>query len=222
MDEWKVLIGGRYYWAGHRSQRAGEDHKDYVHILGERSKITREEADKQLEKWIDFYSLPRGNYDVIYADPPWKYDFSKSDSRSIEAHYPTMTLEEICNLKIPSAKDSVLFLWATMPKIRESLKVAESWGFEYKTGMVWVKEKMGMGYYARGRHELLLIATKGDTSPPGTVRRGDSVIHAGRTEHSKKPEIVYEIIESMYPGHDYLELFARSKRDGWTVWGLEV
>jgi N6-adenosine-specific RNA methylase IME4 len=184
--------------------------------------LSKEEADKQVEKWRNFEALPQGRYDVIYADPPWRYDFSRSNSRSIEAHYPTMTIEEICELKIPSAKDSVLFLWATSPKLREALRVVESWNFDYKTSMVWVKDKVGMGYYARGQHEILFIGTKGEVGVPAPAKRRDSVIYAPVGEHSKKPEILYEIIESMYPGRDYLELFARSKHDGWKTWGLEV
>ncbi len=163
-----------------------------------------------------------GKFDVIYADPPWRYEFTPSETRSIENQYPTMSLEEICNLKIPTADDAVLFLWCPMPKLEEGLKVINSWGFKYRTGFVWVKDKIGMGHYARLRHELLLIAVKGSPKTPSPEARPDSVIEYPRTEHSKKPEIVYEIIERMYPNRRYLELFARKRREGWEVWGNEV
>jgi len=182
----------------------------------------KSEAEKQLKSWNDFHRLPVGRYSVVYADPPWKYDFSRSDSRSIESHYPTMDVDEISSLKIPSAKDSVLFLWATSPKLREALNVINAWGFEYKTSMVWVKDKVGMGYYSRGQHELLLIGTKGDIGVPAPAKRRDSVIFAPVEGHSEKPRIIYEIIESIYPNRNYLELFARSKREGWANWGLDM
>jgi len=165
--------------------------------------------------------IPEGEFDVIYADPPWQYEFSPDFARSIEAHYPTMSLEEICNLKIPAASSSILFLWATNPKLEEAFQVIHAWGFKYKTNMVWVKDKIGMGFYCRSQHELLLISTKGDFQPPKEKDRFSSVIYANREEHSKKPEVVYELIEKMYPGHKYLELFARTERSGWVGWGLE-
>ena len=58
-------------------------------------------------------------YKIIYADPPWRYDFSKKDVDSIEAHYPTMSIEEICALQVPSEDNALLYLWATAPKLRE-------------------------------------------------------------------------------------------------------
>ena len=80
--------------------------------------------------------IPAGEYTVIYADPPWRYDFSETQAREIENQYPTMDIEEIKTMKIPAHEDSVLFLWATAPKLREALEVMEAWGFEYKTIMM--------------------------------------------------------------------------------------
>jgi N6-adenosine-specific RNA methylase IME4 len=39
-------------------------------------------------------------------------------------------------------------------------------------------------------------------------------------EHSRKPDEIYEIIESCSPG-PYLELFARFRRKDWAQWGNE-
>lgn len=99
-------------------------------------------------------------YEVIYADPPWRYDFSKSNSREIENQYPTMSVDEICSLKVPTADNAVLYLWATAPKLLEALRVMDAWGFEYKTNAVWDKQIIGMGYWFRGQHELLLVVEK--------------------------------------------------------------
>jgi len=161
-------------------------------------------------------------YDVIYADPPWRYEFSQSANREIENQYPTLSLDEICKFKIPANDDAILFLWCPMPKLDWGLKVIESWGFKYRTGFVWVKDKIGMGHYVRSKHELLLIGIKGSPGTPLPENRPESVIFAPRVEHSKKPDIVYEIIEKMYPGKSYFEMFARKTRKGWEVWGNEV
>jgi len=93
----------------------------------------------------------------------------------------------------------------------------ESWGFEYRTTAVWVKDKFGTGYYFREKHELLLVGKKGNMPAPDEENRPVSVIEAPRKEHSAKPDIVYELIEKMYPGRRYLELFAR-RRECWTPW----
>ena len=105
-------------------------------------------------------------YQVIYADPPWRYNFSKSNSRQIENQYDTMTIEDIKNLKVPADKNAVLYLWATAPKLIEALEVMKAWGFEYKTHCIWNKEIIGMGYWFRGQHELLLVGVKGAFPPP--------------------------------------------------------
>ena len=84
---------------------------------------------------------------------------------------------------------------------------------------VWVKDRIGMGYWFRGRHELLLVAKRGAVSPPEESLRPDSVIEAPRGEHSAKPEAVYEVLEALYPDSTKIELFARTARPGWTPWG---
>ncbi len=164
--------------------------------------------------------LPDGKFDVIYADPPWDYEFGLRGSA--EYHYPLLEIEKIASMEIPSADDCVLFLWATAPKLPEALEVMKSWGFEYKTNAVWVKLSAGNGYYFRGQHELLLLGVKGKPGVPFEADRPPSVIVADRGEHSEKPDAVYEIIEKMYPNKRRLELFARKKREGWTVWGNEI
>ena len=90
-------------------------------------------------------------YPIILADPPWTYDFQSSPSRAIENHYPTMALEEICALPVASlaAEHAILYLWTTAPKLEEGMQVLKSWGFTYRTSMVWVKDKIGMGKYVR-------------------------------------------------------------------------
>ena len=164
-------------------------------------------------------------YPVVYADPPWRYEHSMTDNRKIENQYPTMTLEEICNLPVGdiATPDAVLLLWTTSPKLAESMDVIESWGFVYRTCIIWDKERIGMGYYARQQHELLLIASRGSIPVPEPENRPNSVIRIKRdNEHSMKPHEFYELIERMYPEYDRIELFARNKRDGWSAWGNQA
>lgn len=170
--------------------------------------------------------LPKGKYQVIYADPPWKYNDECKDGAiqtgGATRHYPVMTIEELNNLKIPSSDNAVLFLWVTSPLLEECFKVINSWGFQYKASFVWDKIKHNMGHYNSVRHEFLLICTKGNFVPEHP-KLYDSVITEEKTKkHSEKPEIVYEIIETLYPNVKYLELFARNKKEGWDSWGIEV
>lgn len=160
-------------------------------------------------------------YPVIYADPPWRYDYSKADNRKIENHYPTMELQEICDVPVAdiACDDAVLFMWATSPKLAESIRVIEAWGFSYRTSAVWDKGKIGMGYYFRQQHELLLVATRGKIPVPLPETRVSSVFNYLRGKHSAKPHEFYGVIESMYPQFSKIELFCRTPRDGWDVWG---
>lgn len=45
-------------------------------------------------------TLPAGKFALIYADPPWRYDFAMDENRAIENHYPTMRLEELQALPV--------------------------------------------------------------------------------------------------------------------------
>jgi len=168
--------------------------------------------------------LPPGQFRLLYADPPWQYEHVKTESRAVENQYPTMTLEQICALEVPAADDAVLFLWATSPKLAEALTVVSAWGFTYRTCAVWDKGVIGMGYYFRQQHELLLVAGRGELPVPEPSARPASVFRSPRTKHSAKPVFVYEMLEQMYPTFteaDRAELFARQTRPGWTPWGNE-
>jgi N6-adenosine-specific RNA methylase IME4/ParB-like chromosome segregation protein Spo0J len=166
-------------------------------------------------------------YAVLYADPPWHFEVYNEESgveRAAGNHYSTMSLDEICVLPVLDlATDAaVLFMWTTAPHLQESFQVLAAWGFEYKTNIVWVKDKIGLGYFVRNQHELLLVATRGDMPSPSPANRPPSVISAPRREHSRKPDEAYALIEAMYPTLPKVELFARQRRPGWDVWGNET
>ena len=169
--------------------------------------------------------LPADVFNVIYADPPWKYSNTGMVGMiEKQGHYKQMSTQDLCDLSIPAAENSVLFLWVTNPFLREGLWVCGAWGFDYKSNIVWVKrslKKPGIGFYVRGQHELLFICIKGSFLPKSKAVVS-SILEADIGKHSEKPKIVYGVIEKLYPDCKYLELFAREKRENWTSWGDEL
>ena len=180
----------------------------------------------------DIYTTDR-RYSIIYADPPWRFcTYSdKGKGRSAESHYQTMPKAEIQKLPVPriSAKDSVLFLWATAPCFIEAFELIRSWGFIYKTvGFTWVKqckksEKLftGMGYYTRANAEYCLLATKGKILERKS-HAVSSVIISHIEEHSRKPDETRGRIVELFGELPRIELFARQTVQGWDNWGNET
>jgi N6-adenosine-specific RNA methylase IME4 len=174
-------------------------------------------------------ALPTGQrFPVVLADPPWHFEAYNEISgveRAAGNHYPTMSLDEICALPVKGlATDSAaLFLWTTAPHLHEAIRLIDAWGFGYRTNICWVKDKIGLGYWVRNQHELLLIATRGDMPAPAPSRRPPSVLQIPKREHSRKPDEAYALIERIYPELPKIELFARGEaRPGWAVWGNEA
>lgn len=188
-------------------------------------------------------------YHVIYADPPWAYNARANPDTKFGGgamgHYPVMTLDQIKQLDIQSISEdnSVLFLWATFPKLPQALEVIDAWGFTYKTlGFSWHKLTksgqlfFGVGSYAKSNCEVCLMATRGKV---GIVKSGQpipdpkakmvvhshsvsSAVNCQRGRHSAKPKIIRQRIEQLFGDVSRIELFAREKNEGWAVWGNEV
>lgn len=165
--------------------------------------------------------LPDGEYNVIYADPPWEYRNSGFEMSAAQ-HYPTMPTEKICALDVPVADNAVCFMWVTNPLLPDGLQVLGAWGFEYKTNLVWVKDRHTAGFYVYGQHELLLIGVRGSGMLPIEEAKPKSVITGGNDVHSKKPDSVYAMIDAMYPQGKRIEMFARQRWEGWEAWGNEI
>jgi N6-adenosine-specific RNA methylase IME4 len=137
-------------------------------------------------------------YRIIYADPPWRYnDKRDGNTTGAEDHYPTMSLDEICELPIKElAEDNaVLFLWTTSPLLEDTFQVIKAWGFKYKTSFVWDKVKHNMGHYNSVRHEFLLIATKGSCTPDNKTLYDSVQSIEKNTNHSEKPIEFMNIID---------------------------
>jgi len=222
----------KQYSFGHLQQVASLPPEKQVEFLNKASeeklsvRELREEIKKDTRKELVTPEIPANKYQVIYADPPWKYNDECNkgaiQSGGAEKHYPTMSIQELCDLDVDllALNDSVLFIWVTSPLLEDVFTVINSWGFRYKTSFVWDKIKHNMGHYNSVRHEFLLIATNGSCTPDNKTLF-DSVQSIEKTEHSKKPDEFYEIIETLYNGAK-IELFARNKRQGWDSWGNEI
>jgi N6-adenosine-specific RNA methylase IME4 len=164
--------------------------------------------------------LPDGSYRVLVADPPWEYSNQSYRSGNRGAvDYPTMELSDLKELDVPAADDSVLWLWTTNAFMSEAHELLDLWGFEQKTILTWVKERMGVGHWLRNQTEHCLLATRGN--PTVDLEDQTTYLKAPRREHSRKPDEFYELVESLCPGSKY-ELFARQAREGWEAFGDET
>ena len=175
-------------------------------------------------------------YQIIYADPPWKYRQGSSMGTNFagaaDAQYECMNLNDICLLPVDDLADnqSILFLWVTFPMLREGLQVIEAWGFEYKTvAFTWVKTNannmgflFGVGYYTKSNAEICLLATKGNAHQLVRDNSISQMIMTPKQVHSHKPNEVRERIVQLLGDLPRIELFARRKVEGWDCWGNEV
>lgn len=172
----------------------------------------------------DFAAL--GRFDVILADPPWAFSGNSEakPGRNVRRHYPTMTLPQICALPVSmlAQRDALLLMWITAPLSHRTAEVCGAWGFRPVSQVVWVKHRIGLGHWARARHELLVIATRGDFPCPVPALFPDSVIEAPAREHSRKPDVVHALVDTRLPQARKVELFARQRRPGWVAWGNDV
>ena len=174
-----------------------------------------------------------GGFSTVLADPPWR--FTNRTGKVAPEHkrlsrYETMSLEEICALPVPEAvsKNAHLYLWVPNALVPEGLKVLDSWGFRYVSNLVWAKRRKdggpdgrGVGFYFRNVTELLLFGVRGSLRTLAPARSQVNMIESRKREHSRKPDEQYELIEACSPG-PFLEMFARSQREGWASWGHEA
>jgi len=187
-------------------------------------------------------------YSIVYADPPWQYrDNLGKNPRYGGYTYPSMTLEEIKALPVKDivAKDAVLFLWCTMPKLEAGLEVIKAWGFSFTTvAFVWIKInksatnkecfrmkdiRTGIGHWTNSNAELCLLGRRGHIKRVKTNVK--QIVIAPVTIHSAKPSEVRNRIVELMGDLPRLELFARLPEDGlfkdesykgWDFWGNEV
>ena len=224
---------------GHRPPESGtkvplNTWTDYCFAIGSERRI--------VNRWLDIWFTPqisaskpppllppKGKYNIIYADPPWKY--YEGGFKNQSQHYQTMELEDICQLPIGelASDDCILFMWVTFPMLDQFIDVLRCWGFEYSTvGFVWVKKNkksdtpfIGLGNWTRSNAEICVMAKR------GSIERKDAsisqIVMSPIGEHSEKPKEVKEKIVKLLGDLPRIELFARQKEnDGWHYWGNEI
>jgi len=165
---------------------------------------------------------PEGEYEVIAIDPPWpaiRSTVYESRGGRGAPPYATMSLEDIAALKLPLAKDAVVFLWTFNPYLHASFHLLEGWGLDWKWVLVWVKPGIKVGTLFRNQHEFVQVAFKG--KPDFRYTHQSTVLEGPAREHSRKPEQFYAMVEAMFPGRK-LDMFSRENRPGWDQWGAEV
>lgn len=182
-------------------------------------------------------AFPTKKYNIIYADPAWRYDNSEG-KRALRTDklkrkcgrytYPSMTDNEIMALPISQIadKECVLFLWSTMPKLESAFKVINAWGFQYKCcAFSWVKTTSqglysGLGNWTLGNIEVCLLATH--RTFPKRHKPVKQIVLSSVGHHSQKPPEVRKRIVQLLGDLPRIELFAREKIEGWDSWGNQL
>lgn len=197
--------------------------------------VIKQEARASRERELGNRQLaaPEGKFGVIVEDFEWDHVTwsEKGKDRAAENHYPVSrdahTAAEIVERtkdRFAVADDNcVCFMWATIQHLAIAIDVLRLRGFEYKSSYAWGKDKIGLGYWSREKHEILLIGVKGKIDCPAQGTQRESLIMAPRGEHSAKPELFLEMIESYFPTLPKIELNRRGPaRQGWTAWGNQA
>lgn len=196
---------------------------------GEEMAVAQTDVSEELRRFVN-----GRRFGTILADPPWQ--FQNRTGKVAPEHkrlsrYGTMTPAEIKSLPVvhAAAPTCHLYLWVPNALLPLGLDVMKSWGFQYKSNLVWHKirkdggsDGRGVGFYFRNVTEILLFGVRGKnarTLPPG--RSQVNYLSSRKREHSRKPDEQYEIIESCSPG-PFLELFARGSRRNWVSWGNQA
>jgi N6-adenosine-specific RNA methylase IME4 len=181
--------------------------------------LQRERKIRELEERAKSLPGPEGEYDVIVVDPPWPYGTRYDpESRRVGSPYPEMSLEEIRGIKLPMAEDCVVWLWTTNAFMHEAFHILEAWGLEPKTILTWVKDRLGVGNWLRGKTEHCILAVRGR---PGfwNLTNQSTILMAENRGHSAKPDEFYRMVEELCPGARKLDYFARRRREGWDAYG---
>lgn len=191
---------------------------------------SREATDSSL---ASLYELPAERYATVLADPPWQF-LNRTGKMAPEhkrlRRYRTMTFAEIYALPVKrlTLPKSHLYLWCPNALLREGLETMAAWGFAYKANLVWYKVRKdggpdgrGVGFYFRNVTELILFGVRGNFRTLAPARSQVNLLATRKREHSRKPDELYDIVESCSPG-PYLELFARQRRERWDAWGDET
>jgi len=163
-------------------------------------------------------------YNIIYADPPWKYG---TDPKK---HYPTIPIKDIYNFPIDkiAADNCALFLWVTFPILPEALETIKKWGFRYTTvAFTWIKTNknngkpfFGLGNWTRANAEICVLGFRGKLKRKSN--KISQLVFSQLREHSRKPDEIRDKIVELIGDLPRIELFSRQTVKGWDCWGNET
>lgn len=193
--------------------------------------IARLDPDDMCERAERYFDTQR-KYNIIYADPPWRYG-PEGARGGTKRHYGTMSDAELMDMPVLglAAEDAALLLWCTDAMMEKGLRLIEAWGFVYlKFYRYWIKENKnertifhGPGNFSRGNIEFVMLGIRGDIK---RYEQKDSCMPkpllSPVQEHSRKPEAMAESIIDIFGDLPRIELFARREKYGWDTWGNET
>lgn len=188
-------------------------------------------------------------FSVICCDPAWSFSDQLKQSevkRGAASNYPTLTIDDIKSLPIQDLVDPdgcLLALWCPSSLLKEGLEVMETYQFLLKQTYCWIKTKkdtsgysdpnemlaFGMGHLFRNTHEICLIGINHTGIYKKLANRSQRTVSLSPNDgHSIKPKHLQDSLELMFPklgnqdDPQYLELFARRKRDNWVCLGNAI
>lgn len=171
-------------------------------------------------------------YNVIYVDPPWKYKQKSAGRGNKSGASDKYKTEDVSKLPVNQITEdnALIFMWATTPLLPDAFELLKTWGFTYKSMIVWEKTGLlGMGNWLRINTEFILIGFKGDVVPFKHQERNIYKHKVGR--HSQKPHFFRELVSILalktFNNVVKLEMFARTRDgmfgdieyEGWDVYG---
>lgn len=179
--------------------------------------IKKQEKIQELQEQIPEIIPPKGPFDVIVIDPPWPYGTEyDADSRRSASPYPEMSIDELKLIELPASDNCVLWLWTTNAFIHEAFHIIEAWGFEFKTILTWVKDRMGLGNWLRNITEHCILAIKG--KPTVNLTNQTTILYGVNKGHSIKPDEFFEFVDEYCIGSK-VDWFATEPKEGWITFG---
>jgi N6-adenosine-specific RNA methylase IME4 len=191
-------------------------------------------ADREQKLGREIASLPEGKFGLILTDDEWDHQVHSRETgmdRHAMNHYETAVnahtaaeMHERTKSRFECASDNFLLaMWSTVQHLDVAIDLLRLRGCRYVSHYVWGKDKIGLGYWNRNKHEILLLGVRGDIPCPAPGDQRNSLIMAPRGNHSAKPECFLEMLEAYFPTTPKIELNRRGPpRPGWKAWGNGV